>query len=235
MRKFGCVFVCAVVFLFISGCNANQASSESKINEDLNKVLAVISQQQHLSRNPPPKPPASGMLGEDHMNMYLWVNIRAMQLEFTRLCGASLSVPEISGSQPLTIDAPEKYSSGKTSNLNDQVDVIPPKEESDPELSLNESAALVELNFNKELFVWVKRTIHDTLAFVESAGDPNIVELVAQYDPAIKQNIFMVKQFRDKLTFTDDIQRRISKFLPGFKATQTSALTDKIKLAVWPV
>jgi hypothetical protein len=223
------------VFLFFSGCNSDQSSSESKINKDLNKVLTVISQQKLLSRNLPAEPPASGMLSEDHMNMYLWVNGRAMQLELARLGGANFSILENAGTQPLTTGAPEKNSSSKTFNLNDQNDVIQQKTERDPEISLNESAALVELNFNKDLFAWAKRTIHDTLAFIESAGETEIITLVTQYDPAIKHNITMVKQFRDKLEFSNDIQRRISKSFPGLKATPTSALTDKIKLAVWPV
>ncbi|MCI0505933.1 MAG: hypothetical protein L0Z73_07445 [Gammaproteobacteria bacterium] len=239
MRKFTRGSVCAIVFsfisVFISGCNSDQSSSESKINKDLNKVLTVISQQKHLSRNLPAKPPAGGMLSEDHMNMYLWVNVRAMQLELARLGGANISILETAGTQPLTTDAPEKNSSSKISKLASQVDGIPPQAESDPDISLNESAALIELNFSKELFVWVKRTIRDTVAFIESAGETEIVALVTQYDPAIKHNITIVKQFRDKLTLSDDIQRRIAKSFPGLKATQTSALKDKIKLAVWPV
>jgi hypothetical protein len=105
--------------------------------------------------------------------------------------------------------------------------------ESDIELSIDEAAALKELKFSPELYGWIRQTIENTVAFVESTGDSEVVDLVTFYDPAIKHNMSLVTNFKEKLQFANSVQLRINTTYQNLKVTKHPAALEKANLIVW--
>ena len=96
-----------------------------------------------------------------------------------------------------------------------------------------QAAALKELNFAPELYSWVRQTIDNTVAFVESTGESSIVDLVTFYDPVIKHNITLVKNFKEKLQFTDSVQLRLNTIYQNLKVTERPAVLENANLIAW--
>ena len=223
MRSIGCGCVCLLITV-LSACSSNQSSLESQIKEDLKNVVNLVSQNKNLSKKLPKTPPSSGMLNEDYIAMYVWVKARSMQLRIARINGLekqALSTEE----QPLS----------KTDSHKQRIEtsVTVDHEQLEFELSIDEVATLEELNFGPELYSWVRQTIDNTMAFVESTGESDIVDLVTFYDPVIKHNIALVKDFKEKLQFADSVQLRINTTYQNLKVSKRPAVLEKANLVVW--
>jgi hypothetical protein len=101
------------------------------------------------------------------------------------------------------------------------------------ELSIDETAALKELNFAPVSYIWVRQTIDNTVAFVESTDESSIVDLVTFYDPVIKHNITLVNNFKEKLQFTDSVQLRLNTIYQNLKVTERPAVLENANLIAW--
>lgn len=190
--------ICLVTILFLSACNSEKLSHESQLKEDLAKVLNSFSQKKNLSQKLNTTLPADGKLTQDHLEMYVWVKARAMQLYLARQDAVRLQ-PANEKQQTKTEMSLQAIDTNKRKNNTMQV----PGNEG--VLSVDESVAVKELNFSPELYRWARQTIDDTVAFIESVNEPGLVDLVTSYDPAIKHNISLVKEFREKIKFVGNI------------------------------
>ncbi len=218
MRRYGCAFVCIITFLSLSACNSDQSSLESRIQEDLNNVLNNVSQKQILSRKLTTAPPASGMLSDAHVDMYVLVKARAMQLRDARIPGHDKHLLTPTADEIVNKETSNHASEVASPHVRSMLE-----DEARPVISVNESAALRELNLSQELYVWVTQTIDDTVAFIDSTGNSGIVDIVEHFDPVIKHNITVVQNFMGKLKFANgDPNSRNSKFLHNPDGNQES-------------
>ena len=133
MYKAGWSFVGLLTCVFLFGCNSDKTSLEAQIKEDLHKVLQNVSQIQLLSKRLTAPPPVSGMLTADHMDMYVWVTARTMQLYLARKNNLDMKVESAPGEKPIAND-----------------DSMSIKTENDSEFSKDELIALKELEGDPE-------------------------------------------------------------------------------------
>jgi hypothetical protein len=225
MRSIGCGFVCLLIIV-LSACSSDQSSLESQIKDDLDKVVSKVSQNKNLSKKLAKTPPSNGMLNEDYIAMYVWVKARSMQLRIARINGLEKQALSVEEKQQTKIDSHKQ-------NIETSVAVDSEPLELEFELSIDEVAALEELNFGSELYGWVRQTIDNTVAFVESTSESGIIDLVTFYDPVIKHNITVVKTFKEKLQFADSVQLRINTTYQTLKVTKRPAALEKANLIVW--
>ena len=224
MRSIGCGLVC-LSFLVLSACSSGQTSLEAQLKQDLDEVLKNVSQNKNLSKKLGKTPPASGLLNEGHISMYVWVKARAMQIQMARInetAKNSVTAAEYSESK-----SPEN---GLTSEAAKAVTNIESDLEAD--LTLVEIAALNELDFDSEMYKWVKQTIETTVEFVDASGDSEVMELVTFYDPVIKHNISLVNHFREKLQFASRVQLQLNNSLQSLQITHTLKSIEKSNLTV---
>ena len=226
MRSIGCGFVWLLI-IALSACSSHQSSLDSQIKEDLNKLLNTVSQKKNLSNKLSKTPPSSGILSEDHVAMYVWVNARAMQISVSRIYASEKHARSTEGKQYFTTDSGKQILESVAAVETEFVEL-------ESELSNDEISALRELYLSPKLYDWVKQTIDTTVAIVDSTGESSVVDLVTFYDPVIKHNISLVKRFKEKLQFTNSVQLRINNTYQNLKATKSSAVVEKANLVVWP-
>lgn len=225
MRCIGCGFVCLLIIV-LSACSFNQSSLDSQIKEDLNKVLNTVSQTKNLSNKLSKTPPSSGMLSEDHVAMYVWVKARAMQMSVSRINTSENQILPTEAQQNLTTESGKQFV--------ESVEVVDAKlVKLESELSNDEILALKELNFSPELYEWVKQTIDVTVAFMDSTDESSIVDLETFYDPIIKHNISLLRNYKEKLQFANRVQLRINTTFQNLKVTNSPAVLEKANLVVW--
>jgi len=225
MRCIGCGFVCLLIIVLFA-CSSNQSSLDSQIKEDLNKVLNAVSQTKNLSNKLSKTPPSSGMLSEDHVAMYVWVKARAMQMSVSRINTSENQILPTEAQQHLTTESGKQFV--------ESVEVVDAKlVKLESELSNDEILALKELNFSPELYEWVKQTIDVTVAFMDSTEKSSIVDLVTFYDPIIKHNISLLRNYKEKLQFANRVQLRINTTFQNLKVTNSPAVLEKANLVVW--
>ena len=201
MRTQGCGLACVIICLFLSACHSGQSSLESQIKEDLHKVLNSAAHKKELSRKLTSMPPDSRMLNEAHVEMYVFVRARAMQLR------GSLTNSSIN--QLSTVSKEQDQLQETTGSLEVSEFIA----DISPEISPEELTALNELELSQELYVWVKQTIEVTVEFVDATGDSPILDIVTLHDPAIKHNISLVGNFQERLRFANSDSPKVSQLI----------------------
>lgn len=208
MRTQGCGLACVIVCLFLSACHSGQSSLESQIKEDLHKVLNSAAHKKELSLKLTSMPPDSRMLNEAHMEMYVLVRARAMQLRGSLTNSPINQLTAASKEQQLATEKQVQMQQ-TTGSLEGSEFIV----EIDPEVSPEELTALNELELGQELYVWVKQTIEVTVEFVAATGDSTILDIVTLHDPAIKHNISLVENFQARLRFANSDSLKVSQLI----------------------
>lgn len=208
MRTHGCGIAYAIAFLFLSACHSGQSALESQIKEDLNQILNSAAHKQQLAQQLSSVPPASRMLNEAHVQMYVLVKARAAQLRGTLTNGAKIQFAKAPEATPLSTEDHQQVTTPAVAFESSLLEF-----ESEPELSPEEITALNELELNQDLYVWVKNTIDDTLAFIDATTDSEIVDIVTAHDPAIKHNITVVNDSQERLSVANSIAFKVSSLV----------------------
>ena len=216
MRTQGCGLACVIVCLFLSACHSGQSSLESQIKEDLHKVLNSAALKKELSGKLTSIPPDSRMLNEAHVEMYVLVRARAMQLRDS-LTNSSINQLSTAAKEQKMATEKQEQSQEMTGSFEGSEFIV----DIDPEISPEEIAALNELELSQELYVWVKQTIEVTVEFVAVAGDSTILDIVTLHDPAIKHNISLVENFQERLRFANSDSLKVSQLIYILVTTHT--------------
>lgn len=208
MRTQGCGLACVIVCLFLSACHSGQSSLESQIKEDLHKVLNSAAHKKELSQKLTSMPPDSRMLNEAHVEMYVLVRTRAMQLRGSLTNSPINQLSAAPNEQELASEKqdPLLETAGSSEGSEFIFDI-------DPDISPEELTALNELELSQELYVWVKQTIEVTVEFVDATGDSPILDIVTLHDAAIKHNISLVENFQERLRFANSDSRKVSQLI----------------------
>jgi hypothetical protein len=216
MHTQGCGLACVIVCLFLSACHSGQSSLESQIKEDLHKVLNSAALKKELSGKLTSMPPDSRMLNEAHVEMYVLVRVRAMQLSGSLINSSLNQLSVASKGQQLATEKQDQLqeSTGSLEGSEFIVDI-------DPEISPEELTALNELELSQELYVWVKQTIEVTVEFVDATGDSAILDIVTLHDPAIKHNISLIENFQERLRFANSDALKVSQLIYILVTTYT--------------
>jgi len=208
MRTQGCGLACVIVCLFLSACHSGQSSLESQIKEDLHKFLNSAALKKELSGKLTSIPPDSRMLNEAHVEMYVLVRARAMQLRDS-LTNSSINQLSTAAKEQKMATEKQEQSQEMTGSFEGSEFIV----DIDPEISPEEIAALNELELSQELYVWVKQTIEVTVEFVDATGDSTILDIVTLHDPAIRHNISLVENFQERLRFANSDSLKVSQLI----------------------
>ena len=216
MRTQGCGLACVIVCLFLSACHSGQSSLESQIKEDLYKVLNSAAHKKELSQKLTSMPPDSRMLNEAHVEMYVLVRARAMQLRGSLTNSPINQLSAAPKEQELATEKQDQLreATGSLESSEFIVDI-------NPEISPEELTALNELELSQELYVWVKQTIEVTVEFVDATGNSTILDIVTLHDPAIKHNISLVENFQERLRFANSDSLKVSQLIYILVTTHT--------------
>jgi len=216
MRTQGCGLACVIVCLFLSACHSGQSSLESQIKEDLHKFLNSAALKKELSGKLTSIPPDSRMLNEAHVEMYVLVRARAMQLRDS-LTNSSINQLSTAAKEQKMATEKQEQSQEMTGSFEGSEFIV----DIDPEISPEEITALNELELSQELYIWVKQTIEVTVEFVAAAGDSTILDIVTLHDPAIKHNISLVENFQERLRFANSDSLKVSQLIYILVTTHT--------------
>ena len=223
MRTQGCGLTCAIVCLFLSACQSSQSALESRITEDLEKVLNSTALKKELSRKLTSTRSDSRMLNEAHVEMYVLVRARAMQLRGL--------LTESSTNQVLSASKQPEFATekqGRSQSTEKSAAIGPTTVDIDPEISPEELTALNELDLSQDLYAWVKQTVEVTVEFVGANVDPAIFEIVTLHDPVIKHNISIVENFQERLSFAYSGSLQVSQFISTLEVTPTHLSAEAI-------
>lgn len=206
MHTHGRGITCALAFLFLSACHSDRSSLEFQINEELNQLLNSAAHKQQLSQQLSSSPPDSRMLNEAHVKMYVLVKARAMQLPGVKANNTAIDTTNATAQITSVVNGNDQPLIQAAESIDNPLLAV----DSEPELSPQEQTALNELELNQDLYVWVKYTIDDTVAFIDATIDPAIIDAVTFHDPVIKHNITMVKNYQERLRFANSDSLKVS-------------------------
>ena len=191
MRGCGCILVLAVSCCFLIACGSSQTSLEAQYNSELTNVLSTISFGGKTSSDLTAIPPSKNELTQEQLDMYVWVRARAMQLAIQQKQLSQQSTNELL----------------VTKTTKDPIDIshaaLPAILGEHQPVSAEERQALNELKCSEVLYLWVKDIVAVTEEFLDSVGNPQIIDLVTEHDPAIKHNISLVKDVADRLAIVN--------------------------------
>lgn len=207
MRTQGCGLACVIVVcLFLSACHSGQSALESQIKEDLQKVLNSAVHRNELSRKLTSTPPESHMLNEAHVQMYVLVRARAIQLrgsatnqQTSQLQSTSKDLEIVTGKHE-EVQATIGFADGSKAVIG-----------SDSEISQEELIALKDLELSQDLYAWVKQTIDVTVEFIDAIDDPAIFDIITLNDPVIEHNLSIVRNFQERLRLAYSDSMKVSE------------------------
>jgi hypothetical protein len=218
-RGLACVIIC----WYLSACHSGLSDLEAEINKDLQEILSNTTHKNEFAGKLTPKPPESRMLNEAHVQMYVLVKARALQLR-TSLNKDPGNVLPVTPEDPAI--ATEKRR--PLAAVADPKPGVEARDDGESEVSLEELTALNELGVGQELYVWAKQTIELTVEFIDAAKDPSVIDIVSVNDPVIEHNISVINNFHERLRFAMKDSLKTSLRLSNINTSHSIPFSGRI-------